>query len=281
MTVRNTKLRLQEEAKKKRRRRFIKKSIFFSLIMAFLLTAVIQIYKLTSPFIYKAFCSFSQKYLLVKELSITGASDYADHEIRSYVEPIIKVTPNIFYLPINQIKGFLYTRGYLKSAEVRLELPGRVVIEVSEKRPVAMLIQNGFYLLDENGEIIRPMNIGENIDVPVITIEEGINIKAAHDMIKTACNIIQLDDKSLPLLMPSELKISTGLIIVKSLELKNKQNKIPPIYFSCNDIEKKVLYVKKLWAEIVNKKEQLEYVDGRFREGVLVKLKTTEVKDNG
>lgn len=281
MRVRNTTVRLEEEKRKKRIRRYIKRGILSTLVLSFLFMSFIQIYRITSPYTTKLFSVFSQKYLTIRELSIIGASEYADGEIRAYVEPIIKVCPTILSLPVSQIKGFLYTRNYLKKAEVRKELPGRLVIEIVEKKPVAMVVKNGLFLLDENGDMIRPMNLGENIDVPAITVEEGVNERLVKEMLKTACYLIQLDSRSSPLMMPSELNISGGLITVKSLELKNGENRIPPIYFSMDDIEKKVLYVKKLWPEIVNKKEALEYVDGRFKQGVLVKLKTKEVKNNG
>jgi len=281
MRIRNTNSRLEEEKKKKRMRRFIKRSILLLLLLCVFLVSFIQIYRVTSPYVSTVISGFTNEYLKIKEVSVVGASEYADAEIRAFIQPIIKVTPTILQLPISQIQGFLYTRSYLESAEIRKEFPGRVVIEVVEKKPVAMLVKNGLFLLDENGEIIRQMSTGENIDVPAITLEKELNENLAKELIKTACYIIQLDGKSLPFLMPSELNISGGQIVLRSLELKNKENSIPPIYFSLDGIEKKVLYVKKLWPEIVNKKDQLEYVDGRFRQGVLVKLKTAEVKNNG
>lgn len=281
MRARNTLARLEEEKKKKRMRRIVKRTILFTIVAAFLVMTFIQLHRITAPYTAKFVSFFSKRYLAIRELSVIGASEYADGEIRSYVEPIIKECPTILSLPVSQIKGFLYTRSYLKKAEVRKEFPGRIVIEVVEKKPVAMLVKGGLFLLDENGDMIRPMNVGENIDLPAITVEDGLNESLVKEMIKTACYLIQLDSRSSPLITPSELSISGGLITVRSLELKNKENKIPPIYFTADEIEKKVLYVKKLWPEIVNKRDQLEYVDGRFRKGVLVKLKTAEVKNNG
>lgn len=274
MRHKNTRYRLEQERKKKTVRRFIKRFVLVFLLIIIISLATVQLSRLFSPAVSNILNSFTKEYLTIKEVSILGAGDYSEAEIRSYVEPIVNVNPNILTLPINQIKGFLYTRQYLKKAEIRKEFPARLVLEVVEKRPVAILVQNRFYLLDENGEIIRQMNTGENLDLPLITLDNDLNEKTSKEMIKTACFLLQLDNKSLPLLTPSELRISGGTIILRSLELKNKENLIPPIYFGLDGIEKKILYVKKLWPEIVNKREQIDYIDGRFREGVLVKLKT-------
>lgn len=281
MRVRSTKSRLEEEKKKKKIRRFIGRSIIVLLLLCGFIIGFVQVYRVSAPFVTAAVSKFAKEYLRIREVSLVGASEYADKEIMSFVQPLVNETGNIFQLPVSQIQGFLFTRRYLKKAEVRIEFPGRVVIEVVEKRPVAMLVKNGLFLLDENGEIVRQMSTGENIDIPAITVDKNLNEKLEKEMIRTACYIIQLDGKSLPLLMPSELSISGGQIILRSLELKNKENSIPPIYLGLNEIEKKIVYVKKLWPEIVNKKNELEYVDGRFSQGVLVKLKTTEVKNNG
>ncbi len=281
MRARTTRSRLEEDMKKKTMRRHVKRFIFFTFLFAIFFMLFLQSYRLLSPYVSLAYNSFANKYLTIREVSIVGASEYADKDIRSYVDPIISVTPTILALPAAQIKSFLYTRSYLKKAEVRRELPGRVVIEVAEKKPIAILVKKDLFLVDENGDIIRQMKVGENLDLPVITLDSNLNEKLGRDMIRTACNLIQLDAKSSPLLMPSEVCISGGQITVRSLELKNSRNSIPPIYLTPDGIEKKILYVKKLWPEIVNKKEELEYIDGRFRQGVLVKLKNTEVKNNG
>lgn len=283
MRVRSTVRRLEEEKKKKRLRKWIKRGILFTVIGLFMMVIFFQSYRFVKPYAEKVITYVNEGYFGVREFGVVGASEYGEKEIRGFVEPILKVSPNIFSLPISQIKGFLYTKTYIKRAEIRRELPGRIVIEVEEKRPVAVYVRKGEkILLDENGEMIRPMSLGENIDLPVVTVEEGLTKEREREMIRRACYLIELDNKSSPLLMPSELTITGGAIVLKSLELKIEgEKKIVPIFFSPNDIEKKVLCVKRVWPEIVKKKEQLEYIDGRMKQGVLVKQKSTEVRTNG
>jgi cell division septal protein FtsQ len=277
-----TSQRLSDDKKKKFFRKLVKRGLFSIFALGLLALGVTQAANVAGPVIGRESIKFAGDYLGVKEFAITGASDYADKDIRGYIEPILKVNPNLLTLPFPEIKSYLVSRPYISRAEIRKEFPGRLVIAISEKKSVALLVKNGgFSLLDESGEIIRPMSVGENIDVPIVTIDAGVSQAALADSLRTACHLIQLDNKSVPYLMPSEIRISGNGMTLRSMELKNSDNTMPPIYFSFDGIEKKVLYVKKLWPELLKKKNEIEYIDSRFRQGVVVKLKTTEVKYNG
>lgn len=281
MRNRNTSNRLGQEKRKKFWRKLTKRGLFLVFALGLLALLIIQSANFAGPHISAGLKKFTAEHLGVKELAIIGASDYADKDIRSYIEPILKVNPNLLTLPFENIKSFLLSRSYISKAEIRKEFPWRLVVAVNEKKTVALMVKNGFFLLDESGEIIRPMSVGENIDVPVVTADAGVGEAAVADAVKTACYLIQLDNKSLPYLMPSEIRVVAGGVVLRSMELKNGDNAMPPVYFSLDGIEKKVLYVKKLWPELLKKKNEIEYIDGRFREGVVVKFKTTEVKYNG
>ncbi len=273
--------RILLEKKKKRGRKLLLLTLLFIFLVSVSLVFFVQTVRIFGPIISKGIKSFGEKFFTIKEVAVIGAGEYGEKEIKSYIEPLIKVNPNLITFPVSTIKIFLATRPYIHYGEIRKELPNRLVIMVKEKKTVAILINNGFFHLDENGNIIRTMQNGENIDIPVITIEEGLSQDAIDELLKTACLLINLDSKSTPEITFSELRITKSGIIGRSMELKTLDNYIPPIYFAKDNAEKKLLQLKKLWPEIVKKKNEIEYIDSRFKQGIVVKSKTTEEQFNG
>ncbi len=273
--------RILKTKKKKKGRKLILLTIITVFLFSVVSLTIVQAIKYLGPVFSKGILSFSDKFFRIKEIAIIGAGEYGEKEIREYITPIVKVNPNLITFPLSQVKIFLATRPYLNMAELRKELPGRLVISVKEKKTVAILIKDGFFHLDENGDIIRPMYSGENIDVPIVTIDESMKDEEIGDYLKTVAFIITLDSRSAPNLAFSELKIAKGEIVARSLDLKNENNMIPPIYFPVHNTEQKLLQVKKLWPELVKKKNQIDYIDNRFKKGIVVKLKTTEEHYDG
>jgi cell division septal protein FtsQ len=276
---------INEKIIQKKRKKRGRKFFLISLITIFLLTVttmiVIQTIKYLGPTITKGISDFSNKFFMIREVAIIGAGEYGEKEIRDFVTPMVKVNPNLLTFPLSQIRMFLATRPYINIAELRKELPGRLVISVKEKKTVAIIVKDGFFHIDENGNIIRPMYSGENIDVPVVTVDENLKIEDITDYLKTIALIISLDSKSAPNLSFSELRVTKDGIIARSLDLKNDNNTIPPIYFPFDYAEKKLIHIKKLWPELVKKKNQIDYIDNRFKKGIVVKLKTTEEHYDG
>lgn len=273
--------RIMQTKKKKRGRKLILLTLIIVFIISVSSMTVVQAMKYLGPVFIKGISSFSDRFFKIKEVAIVGAGEYGEKEIREFVMPMVSVNPNLLTFPLSQIRIFLATRPYLSVAELRKELPGRLVISVKEKKTVAILVRDGFFHVDENGNIIRPMNSGENIDVPVITVEENVSIDEMGEYLKTVAFIINLDSKSAPNLAFSELRITKNGIVARSLDLKNDNSTIPPIYFPVNYTEKKLLQIKKLWPELVKKKNQIDYIDNRFKKGIVVKLKTTEEHYDG
>ncbi|MCX7990767.1 MAG: FtsQ-type POTRA domain-containing protein [Proteobacteria bacterium] len=279
MGRKNVRALLEKDRKKKTFKRFLKRFVLFFFVFGLLILFATQTYSLTKPMFSKELSYFTRDFLMIKELAIVGVSDYADREIRSFVKPIIDVNPNILTFPVENIKLFLATRPYISKAVIRKELPDRIVLDIKEKKPVAIFFDGELKFLDENGEIIRPMSVGENIDVPVISVD-GVEDEMKANLLKMGCYFILLDNQSTPYILPSEVRLNRNYIEIKSLELKTANNYIPSVYISYDELEKKILNLKKLWTDIVNKKENIEYIDARYSKGISVKQKNiSEVKD--
>jgi len=65
----------------------------------------------------------------------------------------------------------------VKSASVRLDLPGRIVVEISEREPLAVLGGGDLYLVDEDGLLFARSLPEDNRHLPLITGICGPNVK--------------------------------------------------------------------------------------------------------
>jgi hypothetical protein len=80
---------------------------------------------------------------------------------------------NVWQVDAETAETRLLTNGWIRSAELRRELPDRVVLHVREHRPVAILAvadeSPGLYYVAANGRIFAPVALGDGRDLPFVT----------------------------------------------------------------------------------------------------------------
>ena len=139
------------KAKKNRiRRRFTNISGDFFAAMGLL----IAIAALSSLFIYAYNVLISRPYFEIKEISVRGLKELTEKEVLASAE--IKAA--------NQ---------WVKNVYIGKELPNKLVLEVQERSPLALVKQGSdFYLMDGEGFVFKKMGKGDEVDLPILT---GIN----------------------------------------------------------------------------------------------------------
>lgn len=83
---------------------------------------------------------------------------------------------NIFRIPLQFISRSLQTSyADVKEAAVRIALPDRLVVDIRLRRPIALVHNNKYYPIDEEGVVLPAVAAsGVTADLPVI---EGIDLK--------------------------------------------------------------------------------------------------------
>lgn len=81
----------------------------------------------------------------------------------------LKRDMNIMKLPLDRVASEIEKIAGVASARVIRRLPGRVVIKVTERVPVAAIYRNQIWLVDDSGAIFPVTGPREIIDVPVLT----------------------------------------------------------------------------------------------------------------
>jgi len=82
----------------------------------------------------------------------------------------VDIHSNLLAINVAQVQSLLESHPWIATAEVIRDWPNRLLIQVKEKKPVALLNrETGLFYLDSRGQIIAAAGPSQEIDFPVIT----------------------------------------------------------------------------------------------------------------
>jgi len=124
-------------------------------------------------FIYAYSYSLSTSYFEVKETSVRGLKELTEKDILSLAA--IPPRQNLLAVNTDLLVKKISANSWVKNIYVGRELPGRLVLEVRERIPLAMIKQAGdFYLMDVDGFVFKKLSRNDDVDLPILT---GVNYK--------------------------------------------------------------------------------------------------------
>jgi cell division protein FtsQ len=108
----------------------------------------------------------------VATVEVHGEAALTEDEIRSRLP--FALGDNIFRLDTDAAEAALAAEPWIATVAVRSKLPRTVVVDVTERRPAAVISADGLYLADASGAPFKRVDLarGEGRDLPVIS---GIN----------------------------------------------------------------------------------------------------------
>ncbi len=133
-----------------------------------------SIVALSFSFIYIYNCLLSAPYFEIKETSVRGLKELTEKDILTLAQ--IKPAQNLLAVNTGAVTRRVITNPWVKNVYVGRELPNRLVLEVQERIPLALLKKaSDFYLVDGDGSVFKKMSKNDEIDLPVLTgfDEEG------------------------------------------------------------------------------------------------------------
>lgn len=168
-----------------------KLSLFFKyLIVIIILTIVVisiwqlNIYITTSP------------YFALAEVELIGNKHLNQKKIMEIGD--IFIGENIFKINIDNLEKRLLKNPWIKEVELTRRLPRYLKIKIVEKNPVAIVFDNLWYFVENDGSIIKDISPDEYQSLPFITgikinkrrqnEEETLKIKEGLDIIKLLNN---------------------------------------------------------------------------------------------
>jgi cell division septal protein FtsQ len=112
---------------------------------------------------------------LLEKIQITGLKHLERKEVLNALA--LPVDANVFALRMSQLSQRLKDLPWVDSAVVRLDMPGRLVVEVSEREPLAIVYANEFYLIDKGGKLFSKADVAKHPELPLFTDFSGWDLR--------------------------------------------------------------------------------------------------------
>ncbi|MEQ8152120.1 MAG: FtsQ-type POTRA domain-containing protein [Smithellaceae bacterium] len=153
--------------------------------LGLLLSAVV----LCCLFIYAYGYLLSTPYFEIKEISVRGLKELTEQDVLTQAA----MTPrqNLLSVNVDALAGRISANPWVKNIHVGRELPNRMVLEIKERNPVALVKQsNGLYLMDNEGNVFKKLDKNDEVDLPILT---GVDVKEKEKsrLLLSTLNLLQ------------------------------------------------------------------------------------------
>ena len=119
-------------------------------------------------FIYAYSFLISRPYFEIKEISVRGLKELTEKDVLASAE--IKPAQNLLAINTDAVIRRVTANQWVKNVYVGRELPNKLVLEVQERSPLALVKQaSDFYLMDGEGFVFKKLGKSDEVDLPVLT----------------------------------------------------------------------------------------------------------------
>jgi cell division protein FtsQ len=139
----------------------------------------------------------------LKEVEIRGCQKIEKKDLQTLIA--LEGRPNLFKLSLKEIEKRISSHPWVEQVSLRKVFPDRLVIEIEERRPVAILQLDELYYLDSKGVIFSPLGERDGYNFPLITgltksaIEK--DPQGAKDLLRKALELMKvIEQEGAPLL---------------------------------------------------------------------------------
>jgi len=129
---------------------------------------------LSAALAYSYHALLDASWLQVNEVEITGLKHLERKEILNFLG--VPRSTNILTIKVSQLAKNLESLPWLQSAVVRLDPPGRMVVEVTEREPLAIVYTDTFFLLDKEGKLFLETTLEQSPGLPLLTGFGGLGL---------------------------------------------------------------------------------------------------------
>lgn len=151
--------------KKNRMQRFF--FLYFREMMGcvLILTATLT---LTFGFIYAYSYVLSDPAFRLRDVVVRGCREVTEQEVIA----VASLSPgqNLFSISLKKIAHRIERNPWIKEVRVGRELPDRLIMEIEERIPLALVERNNrFKIVDQDGVLFKDLGRKDNFDLPILT----------------------------------------------------------------------------------------------------------------
>jgi len=214
--------------------------------------------------------------LNVGEIKIMGCLNATETELLNLARLDFRVS--LMNLNLREISERLAQHPWVERTKVRRDWSRMaLIIEVQERVPSALILLDGLYLVDRQGEVFKKAGPKDPLDLPVLT---GLQYREVQAKDKEAMALILQGLELLGylgerrVLAPQQIS-EVHLSRKKGLTLFTLEEGIP-IHVGSGGLLEKIRCLEKVLPDVQSKYKNVEYVDLNYPRKVVVKMKEKE-----
>jgi cell division protein FtsQ len=122
-------------------------------------------------------------YFYVREIQVRGGNKVSGSEIVAMAG--LRHGMNLWKIEPAAIENRIAKHPWVRHVLVRREFPRRVVIEVEERKPKAIVAMGRLYYVDSDGIVFKEVGEGENVEFPLLTGLRPEELTTANPVIRS------------------------------------------------------------------------------------------------
>ncbi len=106
-------------------------------------------------------------YFRVKEVEVEGGQKIPKETLLSLTA--VEGMPNLFSVELKEVVKRLESHPWIERVQVKKVFPNKILIQVEEKKPMAIIQLGELYYIDNQGEIFSPVGERDEYNYPYLT----------------------------------------------------------------------------------------------------------------
>jgi cell division protein FtsQ len=122
------------------------------------------------------------QYFSVREIQVRGIDKVSGNEIVTIAG--LRQGMSIWKIELDRIEKKIAKHPWVRSVLVRREFPSRIIIDVAERTPKAIVAARKLYYVDSDGAVFKEVAPGENVKFPLLTGLRAEDVMAADPAVR-------------------------------------------------------------------------------------------------
>jgi cell division septal protein FtsQ len=133
----------------------------------------------------------------VREIEVKGCRKMEESTILSLIK--MEGMPNLFTVSLKEVAKRLETHPWIEEVKARKVFPNKILIQIEERKPIAILQLEESYYIDTKGVIFSPVGDRDELNYPFLTglTKKGLERDpiVAKDLIMKALEFLRIAEK--------------------------------------------------------------------------------------
>ena len=198
---------------------------------------------------------------MLREVQIGSTAHVPTAEVAAALSPLRG--RHLLGLSLADVESRLTTNPWVERAAIRKELPDRLVVQIEERQPVALLRQEEeLFYVDGEGFVIGAYELAGPVDLVLLSVAPGVDLEVSQTLELAA---------RLERLAPAMMRELSEVDVLGRGEYRVHAAGLDfPVLVSGEGVERQLIKLGALLPEIAARFDAIEAVDLRFTSQIVI-----------